>query len=503
MYFLPRAMNMEAQFLHAQPRKLNANILKPILRAYALGYLTVTGPKLIAFLHVIRRKDLNNEEKLNRLFKILSRPFRWNRFPTFCALLAGGSTLLPAVFEPLFTRITRTWTKGKGRARPAITQSLLRTIRFLAALLSGWICFPIINSNGEVPPSAATSRSEEEAAIASKANRRNQRKAPEPPGLAGKTLDLSLFAVIRATDAVACMAWERWRKRREARRKWTYAESISPRLADAGVFATSSAIIMWAWFYLPERLPAPYRRWIEDAAQIDNRLIEALRSARRTEWEYGKPSENKPPLQSMCDDYNLPREWGDPEKTIPFPCELVHMGCGPSCEKHALWRFAKAFHFACATYLPIHLALRWRSRSVTVFANAVKNALRSSAFLSCFISIFYYSVCLARTRLGPRLFSPKLVTPMMWDSGLCVAAGCMMCGWSILVENAKKRLELALFVAPRAAVTLLPRRYDKKDQWREQAAFSVSTAILITAIQERPEMIRGVFGRVLAQIFNH
>lgn len=51
---------------------------------------------------------------------------------------------------------------------------------------------------------------------------------------------------------------------------------------------------------------------------------------------------------------------------------------------------------------------------------------------------------------------------MMWDSGLCVAAGCMMCGWSILVENAKKRLELALFVAPRAAVTLLPRRYDKK-----------------------------------------
>ncbi|EGC46544.1 integral membrane protein [Histoplasma capsulatum var. duboisii H88] len=344
-----------------------------ILRAYALGYLTVTGPKLIAFLHVIRRKDLNNEEKLNRLFKILSRPFRWNRFPTFCALLTGGSTLLPAVFEPLFTRITRTWTKGKGKARPAVTQSLLRTIRFLAALLSAWICFPIINSNGEVPPSAATSRSEEEAATASKAKRRNQRKAPEPPGL----------------------------------------------------------------------------------------------------------------------------------KTIPFPCELVHMGCGPSCEKHALWRFAKAFHFSCATYLPIHLALRWRSRSVTVFVNAVKNALRSSAFLSCFISIFYYSVCLARTRLGPRLFSPKLVTPMMWDSGLCVAAGCMMCGWSILVENAKKRLELALFVAPRAAVTLLPRRYDKKDQWREQAAFSVSTAILITAIQERPEMIRGVFGRVLAQIFNH
>ncbi|KLJ10428.1 hypothetical protein EMPG_14187 [Blastomyces silverae] len=522
---------MEAQFLHVQPRKLNAKILKPyvefsppsvitpsfvlareyftllesrrmrILRAHVLGYLTVTGPKLITFLKVLRRKDLSSEDKFNRLFKVLSGSFHWNRFPAFCALLVGGSTLLPAILEPLFTGA---WGKGKIKVRPVVAQSSLRTIRFLAALLSAWLCFPVLNSRNEAPRTEATS-SEEEAAIddITPKPKRSKQKVPGPPGLAGKTLDLSLFALIRATDAVACMAWDRWRKHREARSKWTYAESVTPQLTDAGVFAISSAIVMWAWFYLPERLPASYRRWIGEAAQVDNRLIEALRSARRGEWVYGKPSENKPPLQSMCADYNLPREWGDPEKTIPFPCELVHMGCGPSCEKHAIWRFAKAFRFACATYLPIQLALRWRSRSVTVFISAVKNAIRSSAFLSFFISIFYYSVCLARTRLGPRLFSRKHVTPMMWDSGLCVAAGCMMCGWSILVENAKKRLEVALFVAPRAAATLLPRRYDEKYQWREQAAFSVSTAIVLTCIQERPEMIRGVLGRVLGQVFNH
>ncbi|EEQ87542.2 uncharacterized protein BDCG_02662 [Blastomyces dermatitidis ER-3] len=494
---------MEAKFLHVQPLKLNAKILKPILRAHVLGYLTVTGPKLITFLKVLRRKDLSSEDKFNRLFKVLSGSFHWNRFPAFCALLVGGSTLLPAILGPLFKGA---WGKGKVKVRPALAQSSLRTIRFLAALLSAWLCFPILNSRNETPRTEATSTSEEEAAIndiAPKAKRSKRQKVPGPPGLAGKTLDLSLFALIRATDAVACMAWDRWRNHREARSKWTYAESITPQLTDAGVFAISSAIVMWAWFYLPERLPASYRRWIGEAAQVDNRLIEALRSARRGEWEYGKPSENEPPLQSMCADYNLPREWGDPEKTIPFPCELVHMGCGPSCEKHAIWRFAKAFRFACATYLPIQLALRWRSRSVTVFINAVKNGIRSSAFLSFFISIFYYSVCLTRTRLGPRLFSRKHVTPMMWDSGLCVAAGCMMCGWSILVENAKKRLEVALFVAPRAAATLLPRRYDEKYQWREQAAFSVSTAIVLTCIQERPEMIRGVLGRVLGQVFKH
>lgn len=38
----------------------------------------------------------------------------------------------------------------------------------------------------------------------------------------------------------------------------------------------------------------------------------------------------------------------------------------------------------------------------------------------------------------------------------------MMCGWSILVEAEKRRQEIALFVAPRAAATLLPRRYEQK-----------------------------------------
>jgi hypothetical protein len=38
----------------------------------------------------------------------------------------------------------------------------------------------------------------------------------------------------------------------------------------------------------------------------------------------------------------------------------------------------------------------------------------------------------------------------------------MMCGWSILIEKARRRQEIAFFVAPRAAATLLPRRYEEK-----------------------------------------
>jgi hypothetical protein len=271
-----------------------------------------------------------------------------------------------------------------------------------------------------------------------------------------------LFAATRAADVLACALWKRWKQRRMSHGNWTFLESVAPQLADAGVFATSAAVVMWAWIYLPERLPFSYGRWIGEAAQVDPRLIEALRMARRGQWTYGQPKGDLEVLESMCREYGMPEVWGDTSKTWPIPCEIVHMGCGPNCEKHALWRFTKAFAFACSTYLPIQVMLKLRSRNPQAFANAAKGAVRSSTFLGLFVALFYYSVCLARTRLGPKIFSSKTITPMMWDSGLCIGAGCMACGWSILVENAKKRGEIALFVAPRAAATLLPRWYDRK-----------------------------------------
>jgi hypothetical protein len=128
---------------------------------------------------------------------------------------------------------------------------------------------------------------------------------------------------------------------------------------------------------------------------------------------------------------------------------------------------------------------------------ATLNMARSSAFLGAFIALFYYGVCLARTRLGPKLFSPTTISPQMWDSGLCVLAGCALCGSSILFEQERKRLEILFFVLPRAAAVWFPRRYLKEHRWREHVAFALSTAVVFTAVQERPERVRGVLGSVL------
>ena len=287
---------------------------------------------------------------------------------------------------------------------------------------------------------------------------------PLPPLLAGRTMDLTLFAVTRAIETVVAEMWARHKTRRVSNNKWTSTEAAISHLADAAVFAISAGMVMWAWFYLPDRLPRAYNKWIQEAAQVDHRLIEVLRKARRGEFVYGKDTGVAPILQSMCQEHGWPLSWGDPAVTIPLPCEMVHMGTGKSCHYHATSRFARAFKFALATYLPLQILVKARGGKVSVKAltKACKDALRSSAFLGAFIGLFYYGVCLARTQVGPTVFSGNSISPMMWDRGLCICAGCALCGSSILIEAEKKRQEVAMFVAPRAAAALLPRAYEKK-----------------------------------------
>lgn len=82
-------------------------VLRPLVRAYLLGYASSVAPRLLALLvqhvTVARRKRKqttatldaqNGQPFLSSLQRILRGGLDWQRFPTFCAALVGGSTLL-------------------------------------------------------------------------------------------------------------------------------------------------------------------------------------------------------------------------------------------------------------------------------------------------------------------------------------------------------------------------------------------------------------------------
>ena len=281
------------------------------------------------------------------------------------------------------------------------------------------------------------------------------------------------------------------------------AEQLVSKLADPVLFATASGLIMWAWLYAPESLPPSYNKWITSAAAVDARLVEALRKCRSGELLYGKETGQASLLGSMCVDYNLPEAWGDPTKAIPFSCEIVHMGCGPSCEYHALNRFVRSWNWSMLTYLPLALTMTLRNPSRKAIVRAFLSASRSSAFLAVFVTLFYYGICLARTRVGPHLLGKDVQHRQAIDSGICIGTGCYLCGWSVLVETVGRRKDMALSAAPRALATVVPRRYPLEKQWRETLVFAASTAVVFTCVLENPKRVRGVFGKLLHAVMQN
>lgn len=80
-------------------------LLRPLVRAYLLGYASSVAPRLLTLLaqHIPRRtpkstthhaRNGNGEPFLVSLQRILQGGLDWQRFPTFCAAIVGGSTLL-------------------------------------------------------------------------------------------------------------------------------------------------------------------------------------------------------------------------------------------------------------------------------------------------------------------------------------------------------------------------------------------------------------------------
>lgn len=362
---------------------------------------------------------------------------------------------------------------SKNRRSRKLYNARYPASRFLAALVSAWFSLQLLNAtkapkvertapNGTQGPQQHDAEVSHEAKDASCAKAEATKPGIPSFQIAGKTIDLTILAVARALDTLIVNIWHRSNPSTTTSQPTSLISTAISHYTDTLVFALSSGTVMWAWVYHPNHLPRAYKKWIGQAAQVDSRLVELLREARAGRMIYGQDTGLAPILQSMCKDYEWPLEWGDLAKTAPIPCEMVHMGTGPSCHWHAALRFARGFKFAIATYLPLQLLIKGRKPSVLAFRRACEEAVRSSAFLGAFVGLFYYGICLSRTRLGPKLFSRETITPMMWDSGLCIMAGCILCGWSILLEAEKRRQELAMFVAPRALATFLPREYDAK-----------------------------------------
>jgi hypothetical protein len=209
----------------------------------------------------------------------LRRALALNRFPAFCATLIGGSTLLQLPLRTLALQLRSLHGLGD--------RSIKLLVDFNAALISASAAFSLLNGqprNAPPKPAQTTPLSHLDVVKAGPFDEPPESGSREVDSitldaksltradLAGKTMDLTLFAVIRAGDVLINQVCNRLPS--------SSAKQVVSRSTPTALFCFSAATIMHAWFYSPLRLPQTYNNWISAAAELDHRLLLVLRHAR-------------------------------------------------------------------------------------------------------------------------------------------------------------------------------------------------------------------------------
>ncbi|KAL8785380.1 MAG: hypothetical protein Q9213_003386 [Squamulea squamosa] len=103
---------------------------------------------------------------------------------------------------------------------------------------------------------------------------------------------VALFVFVRALDSSLGLLWSEYRKSRALGEHKRSLEAHVSGYADIALFIVSAGAVMDAWVYRPDTLPKSYRDWIRNAAQVDDRLVQTLRRARRGDFVYGKDTKD-------------------------------------------------------------------------------------------------------------------------------------------------------------------------------------------------------------------
>ncbi|KAI0361612.1 hypothetical protein OH77DRAFT_1417887 [Trametes cingulata] len=494
-------------FLHALP---DDHPLQIALRTYSLALSLALGPALLPFVTSRKARALG----FGRVLQIVGRELGVTAFASAITVgVAGGAAIrhfwdqwedgTPQEHEPRDL-------VGKVRAWVSSLKDSHKT--FLSNVISSALAVALLHSRRKHAKSAWVGR-------------------PSP------TLDLSLLLLVRAMDSLVQLAF--FKPSEESERHLPDSvkqERIANRLKwstrlDALIFWACSSRIMWCFFYEPERLPRSYNKWIMTLANIDPRVLGALRAIRSGNFSYTRGISNPPDLvTSLSQDLGYPASWGDPALLPAYggpqanetwkalgvssrwgrgglPCEIVHGDVtGGSCTANAAIRGAQAFAEAVAIYLPVHVLpiLLTRPRKLLELPRLVATLLsvaRSASFLSAFVSSIWFAVCCTRTLVLARLFPG--ISHDFWDGPFgCTFVGSLVCGASIWIERGRRRGEMALYVLPRAIRACLPGDWLKSGRasvrWAERLMFILSLSTLLTAAMHRPDTLRGLSKWTLA-----
>ncbi|KAF8126436.1 hypothetical protein K438DRAFT_1890618 [Mycena galopus ATCC 62051] len=242
------------------------------------------------------------------------------------------------------------------------------------------------------------------------------------------------------------------------------------------VFSLACGQIMYAFFLRPDSLPRSYIGWIQEASKASP---DSFVFNRKAVYEHtidipsldrliARPDITPANLTSLIDLRERALA-GAPGLPHYMPCAGLHP-MADSCNAVAVSRFIEVARWMLPIYSALHfvpsLLLRWRGFRTDPAGFLMKvsvGSLRSSAFLGAFVIICQAVFCIKhnlyerlmaappssplRQLLPQRLIDVLISKGSWWFSGFAT-------GLALLLEDRRRRAELAMYVLPKGLESL-------------------------------------------------
>ncbi|KAJ7172550.1 hypothetical protein C8R46DRAFT_154462 [Mycena filopes] len=307
-----------------------------------------------------------------------------------------------------------------------------------------------------------------------------------------------------------------------------YSERTGLRIPHGAtiVFSLACGQIMYAFFLRPDTLPRSYIAWIQEASKADpNSFVLNRRAVREHVIDLpaldrlvAHPSVTPSNLSSLID---LRERAVAGAANLPHyaPCYALHP-TGDGCTEAAGVRFLEVVRWMLPIYAALHfvpsILLRWslfRRDPLRLLAHAGVGSIRSSAFLGTFVvicegvfcikhSLYERIMALPASSALRRLLPQRLVDILIskgtwWFSGFAT-------GLALLIEDRRRRAELAMYVLPKGLESLwaVARGHGfvrHTGNWGEGVLTGVGMGMVMTIYQNDPQHLSGLVRKILYQ----
>ncbi|KAJ7037997.1 hypothetical protein C8F04DRAFT_1035202 [Mycena alexandri] len=292
------------------------------------------------------------------------------------------------------------------------------------------------------------------------------------------------------------------------------------------VFSLACGQIMYAFFLRPDTLPRSYIAWIQEASKASPDSFEMNRIAVREhiidlpalDRVIAIPNVTPSNLSSLLD-LRARAVAGASDLPTYAPCYGLHP-TADGCYNAAGGRFVEVVRWMLPIYAALHfvpsILLRWslfRRDPLHLLKRASIGSLRSSAFLGTFVIICEGVFCIKhnlyerimalpasspiRRLLPQRLIDVLISKGTWWFSGFAT-------GLALLIEDRRRRAELAMYVLPKGLESLwaVARGHGfvrHTGNWGEGVLTGVGMGMVMTIYQNDPQHLSGLVRQILYQ----